>query len=215
MITHQGRQVRFTVAACAAGLSLVFCFSAAAQDRMPPIPAEKMTEAQRKAAADFTAARGALTGPWVALLRSPELVNRGRLLSDYLRFNTALPARISEFVTLIAARQWGQPYEWNAHYALAVKGGLNAAIADAVAQGRRPAHMAADEEAAYDYCTELHTNHIVSDATYAKAVAAFGEQGVMDMVGISGWYTLVSMALNTARTPVPATATATIGPFPR
>jgi 4-carboxymuconolactone decarboxylase len=196
-------------------LSLSLGLTAAAQDRMPPIPADKMTEAQKKAAAEFTAARGSLTGPWVALLRSPEVVNRARALSDYLRFNSSLPPRLSEFVILVTARQWSQQYEWNAHHALALKGGLNPDIAKAVAEGRRPQHMAEDEEAAYDFCIELHRNHSVSDTTYARALAKFGEQGIIDMVGLSGYYTLISMVLNTARTPLPAGAAPSLAPFPR
>ncbi|MBI4885647.1 MAG: carboxymuconolactone decarboxylase family protein [Acidobacteria bacterium] len=186
-----------------------------AQERMGKIPAEKMSEAQKKAAADHAAARGALTGPWNVLLRSPELIGRVRGLSDYVRFNGALPPRLSEFVILITARQWSQPYEWNAHYSLALKGGLKPDIAKAIGDGRRPQGMADDEETAYEFATELQRNHSVSDATYARAVSTFGEKGVVDMIGLMGHYTLISMVLNTARTPAPADATSTIAPFPR
>jgi len=196
-------------------LSLAFCVNVRAQNRMPPIPPEQMSEAQKKAAAEFTAARGSLTGPWIALLRSPEMINRARALSDYVRFDSALPPRLSEFVILITAREWAQPYEWNAHHALALKGGLNPEIAKAVADGRRPQQMADDEEAVYDFCIELHNNHSVSDTTYARALSKFGERGIIDMIGLSGWYTLVSMVLNTARTPLPAGATPALAPLPR
>lgn len=215
MIKHQERPARSGFAVLAFLLFFSFCMSAAAQNRMPPIPADKMTEAQKKAAAEFIAARGALSGPWAVLLRSPEVVNRARALSDQLRFNSSLPPRLSELVILITARQWAQQYEWNAHYALALKGGLNPDIAKAVAEGRRPQHMAEDEEAAYDFCIELHRNHSVSDATYARALSKFGEQGIVDMIGLNGWYTLVAMVLNTARTPLPAGATPGLAPFPR
>ena len=199
----------------ALALSLAFCVNVRAQNRMPPIPPEQMSEAQKKAAAEFTAARGSLTGPWIALLRSPEMINRARALSDYVRFDGALPPRLSEFVILITAREWAQPYEWNAHHALALKGGLNPEIAKAVADGRRPQQMADDEEAVYDFCIELHNNHSVSDTTYARALSKFGERGIIDMIGLSGWYTLVSMVLNTARTPLPAGATPALAPLPR
>src|SRR5262252_1648401 len=99
--------------------SLAFSATAFAQERMGAIPAEKMTDSQKKAAADHIAARGQLTGPWSVLVRSPELMGRVRGLSDYVRFNSALPPRLSEFVILITARQWSQAYEWNAHYARA------------------------------------------------------------------------------------------------
>ena len=196
-------------------LALAFCMNAQAQDRMPPIPAAKMSEAQKKAVAEYMAARGPLTGPWIALLRSPEIVNRARVLSDYLRFNSSLPPRLSEFVILITARQWAQPYEWNAHHTLALKGGLDPDIAKAVAEGRRPKQMADDEEVVYDFCVELHGNHSVSDATYARALSTFGERGIIDIIGLSGYYTMISMVLNTVRTPLPAGATPGLAPLPR
>ena len=187
-----------------------------AQDRMPPIPAEKMTEAQRKAAAEFNQARGGtLSGPFVPLLRSPEVLSRARAMGDYLRFKSVLPPRLSEFVILITARHWTQNYEWDAHYQLALKGGLREDIARAVAEGRRPERMAEDEEILYDFCTELHQNKSVSDATYARALQAFGEQGIIDAIGISGYYTFLAMVLNTARTPVPAGRAPGLLPLPR
>jgi len=205
--------VRFAIFAVL--LSFLSNGSADAQTRMPPLPADRMTEAQKKAAAEFEAARGTLSGPWAVILRSPEMINRARGLSDYLRFNSSLPPRLSEFVILITAREWTQQYEWNAHHSLAMKGGLNPEIAKAVAEGRRPEKMADDEAALYDFCIELHRNRSVSDATYARALAKFGEQGVVDAIGLSGWYTLVAMVLNTARTPLPADAAPALAPFPR
>jgi 4-carboxymuconolactone decarboxylase len=196
-------------------LSFSLNSSAQAQSRMPPLPTEKLTEAQKKAVAEFEAARGTLSGPWAVILRSPEMVNRARSLSDYLRFKSSLSPRLSEFVILITAREWTQQYEWNAHHALAMKAGLSPDIAKAVAEGRRPEKMADDESALYDFCIELHRNRSVSDATYARALAKFGEQGLVDAIGLSGWYTLVAMVLNTARTPLPAGATPALAPFPR
>jgi 4-carboxymuconolactone decarboxylase len=196
-------------------LSLGFSLSAFAQERMGPVPADKMTDAQKKAAADHTAARGQLTGPWQVLLRSPELMGRVRGLSDYVRWNGALSPRQSEFVILITAREWSQPYEWNAHQPLAVKGGLNPEIAKAVAEGRRPHGMAEDEEILYDFATELLQNRSVSDATYARAMAKFGEKAILDTIGLMGHYSLIAMVLNTARTPVPPGGPTRLEPFPR
>ena len=119
-------------------LILAASIEANAQDRMPPIPADKMTNDQKKALEEFVAARGTPTGPWVALLRSPDVMTRARALSDYLRFKSVLPPRLSEFVILMTARQWTQQYEWNAHYLLAMNGGLKPDIAKAIAEGRRP-----------------------------------------------------------------------------
>ena len=123
------RPITWRLAVFAVALSFSLNTTAGAQDRMPPIPAGKMTEAQKKAVAEFEAARGTLSGPWAVILRSPEMVNRARGLSDYLRFNSSLPPRLSEFVILIAAREWTQQYEWNAHHSLAMKGGLSPEIA--------------------------------------------------------------------------------------
>src|SRR5262245_52653101 len=188
---------------------------AIAQNRMPPIPADKMTTEQNKALEEFLAARGTLTGPWVALLRSPDLMTRTRGLSDYLRFKSVLPPRLSEFVILMTARQFTQQYEWNAHYQLAMAGGLKPEVAKAIAEGRRPEHMAEDEEILYDFCTELHRNQSVSDVTYARAASKFGEQGVIDTVSITGYYVMISMILNTVRTPLPEGVAAGLGTFPR
>ncbi len=196
-------------------LSSLFPMSAQAQNRMPPILDQEMTEAQKEAVAEFRAARGEPGGPWAVILRSPELLNRLRGVSDYLRFNSSLPPRLSEFVILITAREWTQNYEWAAHHRLALEGGLSPDIAAAVADGRRPEEMADDEEALYDFCTALHRDGRVSDATYARAVAEFGEQGIVDMVGLSGYYTLIAMVLNTARTPLRPGATPGLEPFAR
>jgi 4-carboxymuconolactone decarboxylase len=206
----QSRVIAAFVITCAA------MTTAGAQDRMPPIPADKMTEAQRKAAAEFNQARGSnLSGPFVPLLRSPEVLSRARAMGDYLRFKSVLPPRLSEFVILMTAREWTQNYEWNAHHALALKGGLAPAVAQAIADGRRPAKMAADEALLYDFFHELRGNRGVSDDTYAKVVAAFGEQGVIDTIGIVGYYSTLAMVLNTARTPLPEGVPNPLAPFPR
>ncbi|MBI4484617.1 MAG: carboxymuconolactone decarboxylase family protein [Acidobacteria bacterium] len=196
-------------------LSLAFSLTALAQERMGPIPAEKMTSAQKQAADDHAKARGSLTGPWNVLLRSPELMGRVRGLSDYVRFNGALPPRLSEFGILITARQWSQADEWKAHYTLAVKGGLNPEIAKAIGEGRRPHGMAEDEEILYDFATELLQNRSVSDATYARAVAKFGEKAMLDTIGLMGHYSLIAMVLNTARTPVAPGGPPLLERFPR
>ena len=182
-----------------------FAVSAHAQDRLPPIPEGQLTEAQRKAIAEFREARNAgLTGPFVPLVRSPELLSRTRALGDYLRFRSALPPRLSEFAILITARRWAQNYEWDVHAPIAQQAGVRPDVIAAIQADRRPAALTDDEAAIYDFCDELHRTHAVSDATYARVLARFGEQGVIDLVGIQGYYTLLAMVLNTARTPIPA-----------
>jgi 4-carboxymuconolactone decarboxylase len=189
---------------------------AIAQDRMPEIPPGKMTEEQKKAAEEFVAGRGTpVVGPFVPLLRSPEVMLRAKAMGDYLRFKSVLPPRLSEFAILITARQWTQQFEWGVHAPIAVKAGLSPEIVKAIAEGTRPAGMSEEETIVYDFCTELHHNKSVSDATYAKALAKFKEQGVIDLVGINGYYTFLSMVMNVARTPAPKDAESPLVAFPR
>jgi 4-carboxymuconolactone decarboxylase len=198
----------------AAAALVAMALGARAQDRMPPLDAKELTEQQQQALAEFTAARGQPTGPWNVLLRSPELMRRTRGLSDYLRFESPLPGYLREFVILMTARQWGQNYEWNAHYPIAIDEGFSAEMARAIAEGRRPEAMVEEEEIIYDLFVELQRNHTVSDATYARAVERFGEQGVVETVSLIGYYTMISMILNTARTPLPEGAAPALAPFP-
>lgn len=187
-----------------------------AQDRMPPLAAASLTDAQRKAIDEFKAARSAdLSGPFVPLLRSPEVMTRARAMGDYLRFRSALPPRLSEFVILLIARRWTQQYEWNAHQPLAIRAGVAADIVSAIADGRRPEKMATDQEALWTLVDEVHRNQSVADATYANAVAAVGEQGVIDTLGIAGYYTMLAMVMNTARTPLPIGVKPPLASFPR
>jgi 4-carboxymuconolactone decarboxylase len=188
-----------------------------AQERLAPIPADKMTEAQRKAVAEYTAARGTtLTGgPFMVLLRIPEVMTLGRLMREHVQFRTVLGQKLTELAILITAREWTQQYEWNAHDALARKAGLKSEIIKAIAEGRRPEQMAEDEEILYDFCIELHRNHGVSDSTYARALSKFGEAGIVEAATIEGYYTLLAMVMNTARTALPQGATPALAPFPR
>jgi 4-carboxymuconolactone decarboxylase len=198
--------------ATACGLAV----TAGAQDRMPPIPADKMTDAQRQAVAEFKAARGVdISGPFIPLLRSPEVMNRARALGDYLRYKSALPPRLSEFVILLTARRWTQQYEWDAHRPLALKGGLNPDIVAAIADGRRPPRMADDEAVVYTLFEELQRNQSVSDETYASALATLGDRGVIDTLGLTGYYTMLAMVMNTTRAAMPAGVKPALTPFPR
>jgi 4-carboxymuconolactone decarboxylase len=171
--------------------------------RYPELRPEQMTEAQQRVYRSIAGGpRGGVRGPFNALLRSPELADRVQKVGEYLRFNTSLPARLNELAILVNARFWGSQYEWYAHRPLAEKAGLAPAIADDLARNRRPAHMQADETVVYEFCTALHTTHAVDDALFERAVAALGERGVMDLIGVSGYYTLVSMVLNVAEVPL-------------
>ena len=174
------------------------------QDRMPAIPPEQMTEAQKKAAAEFAAGRSTMVfGPFTPLLRSPEVMLCAKAMGDHFRFHSALPHRLTEFVILLTARQWTQQFEWTYHHPIALKSGISPEVIAGLAEGLRPGNMPADEALVYDFCSELERNHGVSDATYARAVERFGEQGVIDLVGTMGYYTFQAMIMNTARTAWP------------
>ena len=196
-------------------MSLFSLLPAAAQDRMPPIPADKMTDLQKKAAEAFAEGRGyAIRGPFVPLIRSPEVMLRAKAMGDYLRFKSTLGPRLNEMVILIAAREWTQQYEWQAHYPIAIKEGLRPDIAAAIADGRRPAGMAEDEEAAYDMATEILRTKRLSDPTYQRAVARFGEQGVIDLLGVTGYYTFLAIVMNATRTALPENMAEPLKRFP-
>ncbi len=183
--------------------------------RMPPIPDAQLTDAQKAAVqAVVSGPRGRLVGPFIPLMRSPEFMTRLQHTGAHLRFDSALEPRRSEMVILMTARLWAQAYEWHHHRPIAEKAGLSAEIIDAIAEGRRPGKMAADEAAIYDFVDELSRIHTVSDATYKRAVEQFGERGVIDMIGIHGYYSLLAMVLNVARVPLPEGEKPGIAPLP-
>jgi 4-carboxymuconolactone decarboxylase len=202
-----------------AAILCVLGLPAFAQNRMPEIPADKLTDAQKKALEQFASKRGAppVRGPFLALLRSPDVMTPAEILGEYLQFKTVLPPKLREFVILITARQWTQDTEWNSHVAIAQKDGLSPEITKQLAAGERPAGMADEEAAVYDFCDELHRNHSVSDATYGKALAKFGEQGVVDIISVNGYYTWFAMIMNSVRTPgyTPIAGMPTMSNFPR
>jgi 4-carboxymuconolactone decarboxylase len=184
-------------------------------DRMPPIPADKWTDAQKKAAEEITSGpRKELVGPFIPLLRSPEFMSRLQRVGEYLRFNTKLGSNISELIILLIARQWTQQFEWYAHESLALKAGIKPETIKAIAEGRRPSEMTPDEGMIYDYIAELRLHQSVSDPVYAQVVNRFGEQGVIDITGLCGYYTLLGMLMNVTRTPLPPGKTPPLAPFP-
>src|SRR5687767_10034165 len=134
-------------------------------ERLGRIPRERLTEEQRKAIETYKASRNEadISGPWIPLLRSPELLVRTQTLGQHLRYGTVLPPHLSELVILVTARHWSQPYEWGLHAPIAVKAGVDRAIVDAIADGRRPEEMSGEQEILYEFCTELLQNKGVSD----------------------------------------------------
>ena len=173
-------------------------------ERLPRIPPEQWTDEQKKVTAAIASGpRGEVRGPFLALLRSPGLAHTVQQVGEYLRFRCPLDRRIAEMATLMAARHWTQQYEWQSHHAHAMKAGLSPDIAQAIAEGRRPAGMTKDEEALYDMLTETLHNKSVCDATYARAIGVFGEQGVIELIAVAGYYAMLAMILNVARKALP------------
>ncbi|MGH8618957.1 MAG: carboxymuconolactone decarboxylase family protein [Burkholderiales bacterium] len=184
-------------------------------ERLGKIAPEQYTEAQKKVAAAINAGpRGEVRGPFGVLMRSPGLANPIQQVGEYLRYQCPLDRRVAELATLIAARHWTQQYEWQAHYTHAMTAGLKSAIADAIAEGRRPTGMAEDEEIVYDLLNEGLHNKSVCDATYARAAAKFGEQGTIDLLAIAGYYAMLALILNVARTALPGGKPPALKPFP-
>jgi 4-carboxymuconolactone decarboxylase len=173
-------------------------------DRLRPIPPEEWTDAQRAAASEIVnGPRGALYGPFVPLLRSPELMGYAQRLGEYLRYRSAIGVRLSELAILVTAREWNQQVEWAIHAPIAQQVGIPADVVNAIARRERPKAMLVDEEVVHDFCLELHRDKRVSDRVYNDALALFGEQGVVDLMGVNGYYTFLAMVMNTAQTEAP------------
>lgn len=183
--------------------------------RFALIPIDKLTPEQQalteaiksgpraKLASSGASKPGPLGGPFNVWLRSPGIGNLVQQLGEEIRFRSSLAGKLNELAILVTARNWTSQYEWVAHHKLALEGGLDPKIADAIAKGQRPTGMDADETLVYEFSTELQQTQGVSDAMYARAVARFGERGVVDLISVNGFYVLVSMCLNVDRTPVP------------
>lgn len=172
-------------------------------DRLPPIADADLDAAQRAVVEKIAAGpRGGLKGPFIPLLRSPELADRIQHLGAYLRFGGPLEQPLKELAILLTARWGGCEYEWQAHRALARKAGLDVAKIDAIGEGRRPEALTDDEALVHDTVTELLATGTLSDDAYARAKAAFGENGVVDLVTLPGYYFMLALVLNVARTPL-------------
>jgi len=165
-----------------------------------------VTPEQQQAIDQFRRLRGTDPfGPFIALLASPELLTKVSALGEYLRYRSALPPRLSEFVILITAAHWRQQYEWDLHAPIALKAGVAQATLDSLAAGQRPEGLAEDEAALYEFCRAVHDRNPPGDKLHARAVQAVGEQGVTDAIGICGYYALLAMVLNVENRPLTPT----------
>lgn len=172
--------------------------------RLPVIDPADYTDEQQEVANEITAGpRGEVRGPFLPLMHNAKAANAVQRMGAFLRFDGTLPGRLRELAILVTGRHWTAQYEWFAHYKIALNEGLDAAIADAVGQRRRPDFKNRDEEIVYDFAHELHENHRVSDATFEAAKELVGPAGVVELIVLCGHYTVVSMVLNTFEIEVP------------
>jgi 4-carboxymuconolactone decarboxylase len=163
-----------------------------------------MTPAQRTMIDHVLAGpRGSVDGPFNVQLRSPEMGDLGQQFGASTRFATTVPRKLYELAIIVTARHWTAQFEWTAHRRGAVQAGISPAVADAIAAGRRPSGLPPDEEAVYNFASELLETKQVSDATFAAAKTLLGERGIVELINVMGWYGTVSMFLNVDRYPLP------------
>jgi 4-carboxymuconolactone decarboxylase len=196
----------FTAVATVAAFTLPF--AAVAQERYPALKADQLSPEQKAYIENLQKPpRNNTTGlqnpPFRVFMRSPELASKLEAVSDYVRWGTGLPPRLTELAIMITARQWSNQWIWRGHYRAAVRGGLDPSVGADIAAGKRPDKMKKDEAILYDYATEMYRDKAVSDATYAAAAGAFGEKGLIDLVATMGYYDTVAMTLITAKAVAP------------
>lgn len=173
------------------------------EQRFPPLAESAMTAEQKRVAAAIAENRKALRGPFHMLLRHPALGDRVQNVGRYLRFENTLPDAIKELAILATARHWGAQFEWAVHRGFALDVGLPASVCDAIGRGERPTGLTPEQQAAYDFVSELLATKAVSDPVFARAKQAFGETGVVELTVCVGYYGLIGLVLNTDRTPLP------------
>ena len=144
----------------------------------------------------ITSRRGGTRGPFLVWLRSPELCEKVEALGAYCRFESSLDPRLRELSLLIAARHWDAQYSWNAHVGKAADLGVSRESLTALAEHREPHFTSKDEDIVYRFSSEILGDHFVSDATFAEALTELGEQGVVDLIGSLGNFSMLAMLLN-------------------
>ena len=175
--------------------------------RFPKLTPGQMTPAQRAVAAEISAGpRGEVRGPFIAWIHHPELARRLQALGEQLRWKATLPPQLIELAVLICARRWTCQHEWFMHEKLAREAGLDSRILASLSQGEKPKDLSADQAAVYAFCTDLHATGRASDAAFEAVRARFGLEGALELIALSGYYSLMAMVLNTAGMPLPGDA---------
>jgi len=198
---------KYTVTAMISGAILLLALTPArGQDapRFPQPAIEQLNPEQQAVAAEVMKQSSAgLGGPYGMLIKSPELLKRYLAMTDYLRQKTSLPHRLNEMAILLEARIWDAQYEWWAHEPLARKAGLSDAIINDIRAGKRPDTMQPDEAIVYEVVTELLNKRQLPDDTFVRARKILGEQQVVDLVAVTGFYVMVSSVIIAGRIAIP------------
>ena len=171
--------------------------------RFPEVSHNEYTEEQSELAQKVASSRGAMRGPFVPALHSPGVLRAIEATGAYVRFHNSLPDDLKELAKLVVGRFWGAQYEWYAHASLAAKAGLDPAIIEAIRKGEAPKHLTPAQAAIYNFCVELNGTHEVGEKAFDNVASRFGTRGVMDLIGVCGHYSMISMILNVARVPTP------------
>jgi 4-carboxymuconolactone decarboxylase len=166
--------------------------------RLPKLSYEELTPRQREAYDKHAAKRTRVVGPYGVWLHSPELMDYVSPLSNYMRWDAALPEKLREFGILVTARYWDAQYSWNAHVDKARAAGISDDVINDLAANKTPTFKADDERVYYTFAMEVLKNHFVSEKTFAEARAIFGEKGVVDLIGAIGYFSMLQICLNSA-----------------
>lgn len=171
--------------------------------RLPPIALAKMSDAQKSAYEAILKSRGKVRGPLEAWLYRPQLAERAQWLGEYCRYHSILPPRLSELAILTIAKLWRSEFEWWAHKDIALRAGVDPAIIEAIRAGIEPVFAQEDEELVFAFVRSLSVDRAVGSELYRRGVRVLGQEGIVDLVGIAGYYTLISMTINVFDLPVP------------
>jgi 4-carboxymuconolactone decarboxylase len=177
-------------------------------DRLPPIAPTQWTSAQRDCAqAIINGPRKALVEPFIPMLRSPELCTHAQRLGEYLRYRSVIGLQLSELAILVTARYWSQQVEWSIHVPIAIREGVPESVVTAIANGQEPAFLDANQALVWTFSRQILAHQAVEEPTWTRAIDAFGEQGAVDLLGVVGYYTMLSIMMNGSQTPPPAGST--------
>lgn len=185
------------------------------EPRFPTLKPEEMTARQKEIAAKIAdGPRGGIRGPFLALIHQPELADRVQSVGEHLRFGSVLPKALTELAVLTVARRWSCQYEWFAHARIArTTTDLPEAIIVAISEGKVPGGMTDEQDTVYHFVKETLANGEPADATYDRAVRHFGRAGVLDLIGLTGYYSMIAMVLNTSRAQLPDGAAPPLAPI--